>query len=133
MKHWERSGVSIMLHRYRYSVYLHIVRMVLAEKGVSYSHTEVNPFTSDMPEQYLKLHPFRRVPTLAHDDYVLYETQAITRYVDEAFVGAICSNPAAAARHDGAGHIDHRRLRICPDDAAGVFATRIWTPHRQCC
>jgi glutathione S-transferase len=77
----------IVLHGYQYSVYLRIVRMVLVEKGVPYSRVEVNPFASDMPKDYLNLHPFRRVPTLIHDDYVLYETQAITRYIDEAFVG----------------------------------------------
>jgi glutathione S-transferase len=77
----------IVLHGYQYSVYLRIVRVVLVEKGVPYSRVEVNPFASDMPKEYLDLHPFRRVPTLVHDDYVLYETQAITRYVDEAFAG----------------------------------------------
>jgi glutathione S-transferase len=77
----------VVLHGYQYSVYLRIVRMVLIEKGVPYSRVEVNPFASDMPKEYLNLHPFRRVPTLIHDDYVLYETQAITRYIDEAFAG----------------------------------------------
>ena len=62
----------IVLHGYQYSVYLRIVRMVLVEKGVPYSRVEVNPFASDMPKEYLDLHPFRRVPTLVHDDYVLY-------------------------------------------------------------
>src|SRR6266478_5495835 len=42
-------------------------------------------FALDMPKR--DLHPFRRVPTLVHDDFVLYETQAITRYIDEAFAG----------------------------------------------
>lgn len=79
--------MSVVLHGYRYSVYLRIARMVLIEKGVPYSHVEVNPFAPDMPKEYLDLNPFRRVPTLVHDDYVLYETQAITRYIDEAFTG----------------------------------------------
>src|SRR5690606_26207535 len=30
---------------------------------------------------------FGRVPTLQHGDFVLYETTAITRYVDEIFTG----------------------------------------------
>lgn len=89
----------IVLHGYQYSVYLRIVRMVLAEKGVPYSRVEVNPFASDMPKEYLELHPFRRVPTLVHDDYLLYETQAITRYVDEAFPGP--SLQPKHARHRG--------------------------------
>ena len=40
-----------------------------------------------MPADYLIKHPFKRVPVLVHDDFVLYETSAITRYVDEAFDG----------------------------------------------
>jgi glutathione S-transferase len=79
--------MAIVLHGYQYSVYLRIVRIVLAEKGVAYERVEVNPFAHDMPLAYLSLHPFRRVPTLVHDDFVLYETQAITRYIDEQFPG----------------------------------------------
>src|SRR5215813_1099015 len=71
--------------------------MVLVEKGVSYSRVEVNPFALDMPKQYLDLHPFRRVPTLVHDDFVLYETVAITRYIDESFEGPPLQ-PAGARR-----------------------------------
>ncbi|MGL4285760.1 MAG: glutathione S-transferase family protein [Phreatobacter sp.] len=79
--------MMVTLHGYHYSVYLRIVRMVLAEKAVAYDRVEVNPFAEDMPEAYLALHPFRRVPTLVHDGFVLYETGAISRYVDEAFAG----------------------------------------------
>ena len=42
-------------------------------------------------ETYLALNPFGRVPTLVHDGFVLYETTAITRYIDEAFGGTRCS------------------------------------------
>jgi glutathione S-transferase len=80
-------GGSLVLYGMRYSVYLRIVRVVLTEKGLSYRHVEVNPFLPNMPQEYLKLHPFRRVPTLMHDDFVLYETAAITRYIDEQFTG----------------------------------------------
>jgi glutathione S-transferase len=47
----------------------------------------VNPFAADTPPDYLALQPFNRVPTLVHDGFVLYETGAITRYVDRAFAG----------------------------------------------
>ncbi|MBN8945476.1 MAG: glutathione S-transferase family protein [Rhizobiales bacterium] len=79
--------MTATLHGYHYSVYVRIVRMVLAEKAVAFEHVEVNPFAEDMPEAYLALHPFRRVPTFVHDGFVLYETAAISRYVDEAFAG----------------------------------------------
>src|SRR3979411_948188 len=42
---------------------------------------------SDVPESYLALHPFKRVPALVHDGFEIYETGAITRYVDETFPG----------------------------------------------
>ena len=79
--------MSLVLHGYRYSVYLRIVRLALAEKGVAYERVEVNPFAPDVPAAYLALHPFGRVPTLVHDGFTLYETGAISRYVDRAFPG----------------------------------------------
>jgi glutathione S-transferase len=83
---------SLVLYGLRYSVYLRIARVVLAERSLSYRHVEVNPFLPSMPPEYLKLHPFRRVPTLVHDEFVLYETGAITRYIDEQFTGP-CLQP----------------------------------------
>ena len=79
--------MTVVLHGYQYSVYARIVRMVLAEKGVAHERAEVNPFAPNVPDAYLAMHPFRRVPVLVHDDFVLYETGAITRYVDETFAG----------------------------------------------
>ncbi|QDZ02835.1 glutathione S-transferase family protein [Nitratireductor mangrovi] len=77
--------MTLTLHGYHYSVYTRIVRMVLAEKRVSYDYVEVDPFADDVPSSYLQLHPFGRVPALIHDGFALYETAAITRYLDEAF------------------------------------------------
>ncbi len=80
--------MTVELHGYRYSAYLRIVAMTLVEKNVPWTHVEVDPFADEIPETYLELNPFGRVPTLVHDGFVLYETTAITRYVDEAFGGA---------------------------------------------
>src|SRR5215469_14730203 len=79
--------MTVVLHGYQYSVYLRIARLTLAEKGVAYERVEVNPFAAEVPASYLAMHPFKRVPVLVHDDFVLYETGAITRYVDERFPG----------------------------------------------
>jgi len=79
--------MSMTLHGYRYSVYLRIARMAFFEKGVPVGHVEVDPFADDVPASYLDMNPFGRVPTLVDGDFVLYETTAITRYVDEAFDG----------------------------------------------
>jgi len=94
--------MTLVLHGYRYSVYNRIARLTLAEKGVAYDRTEVNPFDPERPATYLELQPFNRVPTLVHDGFVLYETQAITRYVDRAFAGPDLqpADPKALARMD---------------------------------
>ncbi|CAN5914236.1 glutathione S-transferase family protein [soil metagenome] len=94
--------MALVLHGYRPSVYLRIVRLILAEKGVAYDRVEVNPFVADIPEAYLALHPFGRVPTLVHEDFVLYETGAIIRYIDRAFAKPALQpdEPRALARMD---------------------------------
>jgi glutathione S-transferase len=79
--------MTVELHGYQYSVYSWIARLALAEKGADYHWVEVNPFAPDVPESYLALHPFKRVPALVHDGFEIYETGAITRYIDEAFPG----------------------------------------------
>jgi len=79
--------MALVLHGFRFSVYVRIARIVLAEKGLAYEHAEIDPFLPDVPTEYLDLHPFGRVPALVDGDFVLYETGAITRYIDEAFEG----------------------------------------------
>ena len=74
--------MAVTLHGYSYSVYLRIARMTMLEKGVAWRHVEIDPFADEIPADYLALNPFGRVPTLDHDGFILYETTAITRYLD---------------------------------------------------
>ena len=90
--------MTVVLHGYHYSVYVRIARLALFEKGVAHEHVEVNPFAPDVPAAYLAMHPFRRVPVLVHDGFALYETGAITRYVDETFPGPQLQPEAARER-----------------------------------
>lgn len=89
--------MGLTLHGYRYSVYQRIVLIALAEKGLSCARVEVDPFAGP-PPAYLDLHPFGRVPTLVHDDFVVYETAAICRYLDEGFEGPPLQPATARAR-----------------------------------
>lgn len=41
----------------------------------------------NVPDWYLERHPFKRIPAFQHGELRLFETSAITRYVDEAFDG----------------------------------------------
>jgi glutathione S-transferase len=72
-----------------YSVYVRIVRLALAEKDVPYRLIEVDIFADGGPPPgYPDRHPFGRIPAFEHDGFRLYETSAITRYIDESFTGA---------------------------------------------
>jgi glutathione S-transferase len=57
-------------------------------KALKYTRVEVNPFAPDVPASYRELHPFSKVPVLCHGNFTLFETCAITRYIDAAFEGA---------------------------------------------
>ncbi|MBZ9882474.1 glutathione S-transferase family protein [Mesorhizobium sp. CA10] len=71
-----------------YSVYVRIARMTLEEKGVGYELVPLDIFAAEgIPAWYLEHHPFGRIPAFEHDGFRLFETGAITRYVDEAFDG----------------------------------------------
>ncbi|HEX8624372.1 MAG TPA: glutathione S-transferase family protein [Allosphingosinicella sp.] len=86
----------VHLHGYRYSVYNRIARVVLLSKKVEHRTIEVDPFAG-LSEEYLSLNPFGRVPALTHGAFRLFETSAITRYVDRAFEGPALQPEGAAA------------------------------------
>ena len=72
----------------RYSVYVRIVLLTLAEKGVAHDLVEVDIFAEGgPPAEHLARHPFGKIPAFTHDGLNLYEAAAIARYVDEAFIG----------------------------------------------
>ena len=87
---------SVHLYGYRYSVYNRIARLALLAKGVAHETIEVDPF-GELPGAYLALHPFGRVPTLTHGAFALFETNAITRYIDRAFEGPALQPRGAVA------------------------------------
>ena len=74
---------AVTLYGSPISSYVRTARIALAEKGVSYDLVEAWP---DHPEVQ-KRHPFSKIPAFRHGDFEIYETAAITRYVDEGFSG----------------------------------------------
>ena len=70
-----------------FSTYVWSARLALAEKGVTHELVDV-PFGAHREEPHLSRQPFAKIPAFEHDDFALYETQAIIRYVDERFAGA---------------------------------------------
>lgn len=111
------------------SVYTRIARLALEEKGVRYTLEEIEIFgPGGVPAEYLARQPFGRIPALAHDGFTLYETGAITRYVDETFVGSRLQPQDARARarmNQVIGIVDSYCYRPM---VWGVFGARIVAP-----
>jgi glutathione S-transferase len=78
--------MSVKLYGVSGSPYVRAAMLGLTEKGIDYELVAVPPPAFKEPE-HLARQPFGRVPVLDHDGFVLYETQAILRYVDQAFPG----------------------------------------------
>ena len=77
------------------------VLAALEEKGADYRFAPLAPGGSKSPE-HLARHPFGRVPVLEQDGFMLYETQAILRYLDRVLPTPALtpSDPKRAARMD---------------------------------
>ncbi|MGB6400450.1 MAG: glutathione S-transferase family protein [Bradyrhizobium sp.] len=77
------------------------VLAALHEKGVPCRFSMVTLGALRAPE-HLARHPFGRVPVLEHDGFMLYETQAILRYIDRVLPEPALTpaDPKRAARMD---------------------------------
>lgn len=72
----------------RYSVYTRVCTSVLHMKGVAHAFEELDIFTEDGPAKArMSGQPFGKIPILRHGELTLYETLAITRYIDDRFDG----------------------------------------------
>jgi glutathione S-transferase len=74
---------TLIFHSMAGSAYLWTAMMAADEKGVDYRLEDLNLGS----EAHLKLHPFGKMPVMQHGEVILYETQAITHYIDRAFDG----------------------------------------------
>jgi glutathione S-transferase len=75
-----------VIHGPAFSTYTRSVRLALEEKSAPYRLQEVAMDAWRSPE-HLKRQPFGKVPAFEHDGFLLYETGAITRYIDRTFPG----------------------------------------------
>lgn len=112
-----------------YSVYVRAVRLALAEKGVAYRLEPVDVFgQGGPPAEHLARHPFGKIPAFDHEGFTLYETGAITRYVDEAFAGPALQPAAPTARarmNQAISILDHY---VYPILVWGIYVERVVAP-----
>ena len=72
---------GFIVHSIPGSPYGRSVLATLEEKGAAYRLSPVAPGTFQS-EPHISRHPFGKVPVLEHDGFMLFETQAILRYLD---------------------------------------------------
>jgi glutathione S-transferase len=77
------------------------VLATLIEKGQAYRFAPV-AIGGARSEPHISRHPFGRVPALQHGDFLIYETQAILRYLDRVLPGMALTpgDPRVAGRMD---------------------------------
>jgi glutathione S-transferase len=92
---------EFIVHSIPGSPYGRAVLATLEEKGSAYRLNPVAPGTFQA-EPHISRHPFGKVPVLQHGEFMLYETQAILRYLDRVAPDPALTpaDPRAAARMD---------------------------------
>ena len=75
--------LAMMLFSSDSNLYCHMVRLVLAEKGISYDSSFVD--LENTPEDLQELNPYNEVPTLVDRELALYDHRVIVEYLDERF------------------------------------------------
>jgi len=79
---------TITVYGFEASTYVRTVRMVLAEKGAPYDLVPVDLETGENTKpEHLARHPFGKIPVVEHGRKRLYETSAITRYLNDVLAG----------------------------------------------
>ncbi len=74
---------NITIHGTPISTYVRTVRLLLEEAGTDYSLKDVGILNGENNSaEYLAKNPFGKVPTLEADGEFIYETAAITEYLD---------------------------------------------------
>jgi glutathione S-transferase len=98
---------EFIVHSIPGSPYGRAVLATLEEKGADYRLAAVAPGTTKI-EPHVSRHPFGRIPVLEHDGFLLYESQAILRYLDRVLPQPELTpaDPKAAARMDQAMNIN---------------------------
>ena len=83
------------------------VLATLEEKAADYRLAPVTPGMLKV-EPHISRHPFGRVPVLEHGGFMLYESQAILRYLDRVLPAPPLTptDPKAAARMDQAMNVN---------------------------
>jgi glutathione S-transferase len=98
---------EFIIHSVPGSPFGRAVLATLEEKAADYRLAPVAPGMLKV-EPHISRHPFGRVPVLEHGSFMLYESQAILRYLDRVLPAPPLTpaDPKAAARMDQAMNVN---------------------------
>jgi glutathione S-transferase len=98
---------EVIVHTIPGSPFARAVLATLEEKQVPWRIAPLHP-GQHRQQPHLSRNPFGRMPAIEHDDFALYETQAIVRYIDRVWPqpGLTPREPRAAARMDQAMNVN---------------------------
>jgi glutathione S-transferase len=119
----------IVIHGIPGSPYVRKPLLVCEEKGAPYRLAAMAFGTgANKTPEYLARNPFGRIPTIQHGDFVLYEAQAIARYIDQVFDGPSLTpaDPRAQARMNQVMNIVD--WYVMPSISAGIGFNRVVKP-----
>jgi len=119
----------IVVHGIPGSPYVRKPLLVCEEKGAPYRLAAMafGAGAHKTPE-HLARNPFGRIPTIEHGDFVLYESQAIGRYIDQVFDGPSLTpaDPRAQARMNQVMNIVD--WYVMPSITSGIGFNRVVKP-----
>ena len=119
---------AMIVHGIPGSPYVRAALLALEEKGAEYEFAALAP--GGLKQQpHLSRHPFGRIPAFEHDEWMLYETQAIRRYVDAVVPGPRLQpeEPRAAGRMNQVMGITD--WYVMPQVSATISRNRVVMPR----
>ena len=119
---------SMIVHGVPGSPYVRAALLTLEEKDAEYEFAAISLGTLKQ-QPHLSRHPFGRIPAFEHDGWMLYETQAIIRYVDAVVPGPRLQpeEPRAAARMNQL--IGITDWYVMPQVSAPITRNRVVAPR----
>ena len=90
----------IKLYDFPQSPHCQKVRLVLAEKDLSYEKVFVDLTKNEQKTpDFLRLNPYGRVPVLIDDEEVIYDSTVINEYLEDEY-----PHPHSCRRNPASGH-----------------------------
>jgi len=121
-------ATKMIIHGVPGSPYVRAALLTLEEKGAEYELAAL-ALGALKQQPHLSRHPFGRIPAFEHDGWMLYETQAIMRYVDAVVPGPRLQpeEPRAAARMNQLMGIAD--WYVMPQVSAAITRNRVVAPR----